>query len=356
MARLLDQLYTTTLQLIAVVATACGLALMAAGYWPGAPSWLANPFVQNVGGGLFTSGVVGLFYEAIDRKVGNQRTAQFLMDTFAFTPDTLKNIASEDTLDRIATNALGLRLGDPRLAHDVYTDIHTQAVRATERWRDVDVAVDLVPWADGPAAGYGSMFVATIRWEYRVVPANSTLRFACVSDDTEYRELLHDRSTTSVWYFEPINHLDASSPEAFELVEFTVNGKARPIRRTARTGTQIYTANLGKAASGDQDVVLAYTCRVLVQRHSHMLAIEIPQLSKGLKISFRYGEAGIRHINVVDYIGAAQQARIARAPAAVPTPAIEVSYDHWILARSGVAFVWVLEDELERSVATTRHA
>jgi hypothetical protein len=349
MAHLLDQLYTTTLQLIAVVATACGLALMAAGYWPGGPSWLANPFVQNVGGGLFTSGLVGLFYEAIDRKVGNQRTAQFLMDTFAFSPDTLKNIASEDTLDRIATNALGLRLKDPRLAHDVYTDIQTQAIRAVERWRDVDVFVDLVPWADGPTAGRGSMFVATIRWEYRVVPASSTLRFACVSDDTEYRELLQDRATTSVWYFEPVNHLDASSPEAFELVEFTVNGKARPIRRTARTGAQIYTAGFGKAASdGDQEVVLAYTYRALVQRHSHMLSLEIPQLTKGLKISFRYGQAGIRHVNVVDYIGAVRQARVARAPAAVPTPAIEVLYDDWVLAKSGVAFVWVLDDELAR--------
>jgi hypothetical protein len=106
------------------------------------------------------------------------------------------------------------------------------------------------------------------------------------------------------------------------------------LRRAERHGAQLYTASLGKAtASGDQEVVIAYTYRVLVQRHSHMLAIDIPQLTKGLKIAFRYGKT-------------AEQARVTCSPASVPSPSIEVSYDDWVLAKAGAAFVWVIEDEL----------
>jgi hypothetical protein len=50
---------------------------------------------------------------------------------------------------------LGLRLGDAALAHDAYTDIRNQVIRAPERWHDVSVSVELSlgvgtrrrPWA-----------------------------------------------------------------------------------------------------------------------------------------------------------------------------------------------------------------
>jgi len=46
------------------------------------------------------------------------------------------------------------------------------------------------------------MFMATFGWEYRVVPANSTMRIACVADLAEYREMLRDPTITSAWYFD----------------------------------------------------------------------------------------------------------------------------------------------------------
>jgi hypothetical protein len=87
---------------------------------------------------------------------------------------------AQDLQDRSS----GLRLGDQALAQDVYTDLRDQVINSPERWHDVDVDVSLSPWNAGPAAGSGSMFVATVRWEYRVVPVQSTMRFACVSSST----------------------------------------------------------------------------------------------------------------------------------------------------------------------------
>ena len=77
------------------------------------------------------------------------------------------------------------------------------------------------------------------RWEYRVVPTSSTMRFACVSDPTEYRDLLRDQATTSAWYFDRSAPVDAASRDAFELVQLSVDGKARTVRRTQRQGTQL---------------------------------------------------------------------------------------------------------------------
>jgi hypothetical protein len=41
------------------------------------------------------------------------------------------------------------------------------------------------------------MFVATIRTEYRITSASPMMRFACVSDVGESRELLQDPSCTT---------------------------------------------------------------------------------------------------------------------------------------------------------------
>jgi hypothetical protein len=115
-----------------------------------------------------------------------------MLNSFGFSPATLKDVASPEALDRITTNALGLRLGDPALAADVYRDVRNQVIRAPERWHDVNVSVDLAPLTTEPATGAGSMLVATVRWQYRVRLASETIRFARVGDLTEYRELMRD--------------------------------------------------------------------------------------------------------------------------------------------------------------------
>jgi hypothetical protein len=64
-----------------------------------------------------------------------------------------------------------------------------------------------------------------------------------------------------------------------------------------------------------QAVTLAYTYRVLIQRHGHLLHLDVTQPTKGLHSEFWYGDCGIRYANVLDYIGGAQQPRISQVPA-----------------------------------------
>jgi hypothetical protein len=363
MPSLLDQLYKTKVLLVAVLFIVAGFALVALGYWLSSlvylPEWFTTGILPGIGTTLVVAGGVSIFIDyrnrkenmallderlehAIEKKAPAIRDA--VLDSFAFDPDALKNVASNETLDRIAANALGLRLGDQELAQEVYTDVRDQVISSPERWHDVDIDVSLSPWTAGPTVGRGSMFVATIRWEYKVVPAQSTMRFACVADMSEYRELLRDPTVASAWHFDESGGVDPTSQAVFEVVQLSVNGKEKKIRRTERPGTQLYTVGLGKTAT-DGEKRIAYTFRVLAQRHSHLLYLDLPRPTKSVHVRLNYGDAGIRRVNTLDYFASNQQSRLEQTSADVPAKTIDVGFDGWVFPRSGVAFVWVLEDE-----------
>ncbi|MDQ3405646.1 MAG: hypothetical protein M3548_20015 [Actinomycetota bacterium] len=365
MAHSLDQLYETKLQLVAVLAVVGGSACLMFAHWvttnPSAPAWLGGLPLSEIGSTIFSTGLLAVFFEYVDRKHGDERTDRRIreavrkeapafrdavLDSFAFNAETLKGIASPDTLDRIATNALGLRLGDEALARDAYADLRDQVIRSPERWRDVDISVSLSPWSGGPARGKGSMFTATVRWEYRVVPGVSTMRFACVSDLGEYRELLRDPTIASSWYFESLGATRAQDRTAFELQQLAINGRERIIRRTERAGAQFYSVGLGKPASAAKEVTVAYTYSVLVQRHGHLLYLDLPRPTKGPHVRLDYTDAGVRYVNVLDYFASPAAARVEHSPTGAKAKTIDVGFDGQIFPRAGVAFVWVLEDEL----------
>jgi hypothetical protein len=178
------------------------------------------------------------------------------------------------------------------------------------------------------------MFVATIRTEYRFVPVSPVLRFTGVSDLDEYRESLQNPSCTVVHYVQPAGELDGASAEAPELVDLTVDGVPRPIRRMARTRAQVYAASIGDVAMrGDRSVAIAYTHRLLVQQHGHLLHLDISRPTKRLRVQFAHGGSGIRYVSVLDYIAGSTQARLSRLPASEPTPNIALGFDGWVFPR-----------------------
>jgi hypothetical protein len=355
----LQRLYRTKLVLLAVASTAVGIALMVFARWPGltVATWILG-LATDFGGVLLTTGLVVLAFEYVvcrdDELRSHEELRQLLheeapafrdavVEGFAFEPESLTNVASPETLDRVIENSLAIRLGDAELARDAYADLREQVVRAPERWRDAQVSIAL---ARSPHDG---MFVATVRCEYRSILSSPVQRFACVSDMDEYRELLQDPSCAALWYFESIAGLDGASPEAFELVQITVDGKPLKSRRTAKRGSQVFTVNLGtELIASRQEVAVAYTYRVLVQQHGHLVHLDVARPTKGFKATLWYGDCGIRYVNVLDYIAGVEQPRISRLKASVPTPSVEVAYDGWIFPKGGVGFVWVLEEEMRR--------
>jgi hypothetical protein len=359
----LERLYQTKLALLATIVTVVGIALMLLAHWAGGngSTWLNDLPIMEVGSALFTTGLIAIFFEYIDQTDAETRANQRLrkvlaeeapairdavVDGFAFAPESLTNVASTSTLDRIVENCLSLRLGDQELATDAYRDLREQIIGARQRWGDAHVSVALTPWKNGPATGNGSMFVATISWEYRFVPSSPLLRFSCVSDLDAFRELSVDPTSTTAWYFAPIGNLDASSPEAFELVQVAVNGKAQAVRRSARKGGQVFTCHLDDGAKAGEQATVSYTYRVLVQRHGHVLHLDLAQPTKNFRAELWCGDCGIRRMNVIDYLSGPRQPRYRHLEASDPSPSVEVAYEGWTFPKGGVAFVWVLDEEL----------
>ncbi|MEU8860936.1 hypothetical protein [Streptomyces umbrinus] len=359
----LERLYKTKLALLATIVTVIGIALMLLTHWAGGNglTWLNGLPVMEVGSALFTTGLIAIFFEYIDQADAEARANQRLrkvlteeapairdavVDGFAFAPESLTNVASGQTLDRIVENTLGIQLGDKELAADAYGDLKEQIIGARQRWEDAHVSVALTKWEKGPATGNGSMFVATVTWEYRFIPSSPVLRFSCVSNLDAYRELLSDPTSTAEWYFDPIGELNAASPEAFKLVHITANGKPLTARRSVRKDGQSFTCNLGDMVNAKNEITISYTYRVLVQRHGHLLHLDLAQPTKDFRAELWYGDCGIRRMNVIDYLSGPRQPRYRHLEASDPSPSVEVAYEGWTFPKGGVAFVWVLDEEL----------
>ena len=369
----LQRLYKTKLALLATISTIAGLALIILSRWlstrPGW-AWYAG-VINDVSAGLFSIGLLGIFFQYIGAADQEQRDDDRMLrmlkrtvpdfrdavvDGFAFAPESLTSVASPKTLDRIIENCLAIQLDDAELAKDAYNDLREQVLRVRPRLYDARVSVTLSPWEDRSTAEPDAMFTTTVRWEYRVVPDSAYLRFACVSDPSEYRALLDDPSFAIVWLLRPDADLPASSTDAFELIQCTVDGRSRPSRRAVSRKGQVVTVALGEhpvTGSHPKPVTVAYTYRTVVRQRGHLLHLDISQPTKGLHVEFAYKGCGISSMSVLDYVAGAQQPHITELPPDDPTPNVEIGYDGWVFPKGGVAFVWMLKSELVAGSRTT---
>ncbi|MDM2496015.1 hypothetical protein PP564_12975 [Mycobacteroides abscessus] len=333
--------------------------------------WLGFFPWSEVGGTLLVAAVLGLgldYFTNKDKEAADterlrrvlQESAPAMRDAvidgFAFGHDDLARVSNPDVLDNVVRNSLALRIGDADFAAEVYNDIRDQAVRAPERWHDARVEIQLSPLgiprgtAHGGASAHDqpeSLFVVTVRWEYTVIPRFHTRRFACLSDKDEYRDLVEEFDGTSAWYFTPKGGIDASQRDAFEVVQFTVDGEERAIRRAERKSGQLYSVSIGTPPDDGSPVRISYTYRTITAERGHLLYVDIEQPTRGIEVELDYGDCDIERVSVLDLIASSRATRVERTPASVPGRSVRVAFDGWAFPRSGVGFVWVSSQQTE---------
>ncbi|KSU53325.1 MULTISPECIES: hypothetical protein [unclassified Gordonia (in: high G+C Gram-positive bacteria)] len=351
----LQRIHTIKLALIIVSLSFVGFILMGASIWLVTDDKLST-FVFGIGDVLFTAAALGLLVSAwlarddearndarVDRLLKSNVDAfrKSVIEGFAFDVDDLTSVATPDMLDDITKNSLALRIGDAEFAEEAYEDLRDQAINTSERWYDAKISIHL---SEDKGAGSSStpMIVSTVRWEYTVVPKHASRRFAVVSDRQEYRELAGDSEFTSAWFVRKENGVDASSRDAFELVQFAVDGEQRTIRRAQRKDGQLYTASVGReAVDAQRPVTISYTYRVRTPQRGHMIHFDMEQATRNVDIALDYSDTSIDYVNVLDFFVSSHKTRIEHMPPNVPERSIAVSHTGWVLPRSGVAFVWV---------------
>ncbi|MDF3284967.1 hypothetical protein [Gordonia sp. N1V] len=362
-----DLLKTRTI-LVAVLFTLVGWVLtiidgsingVDLGMW----NWLHGAALGEVGGTFLAAGVIGSIMDYSARRaqtasavaqyaeVNRQQIPEIrdaVLEAFAIKPDDLKRVATPELLDDIAANAMSLRLGDEQFAREIYSEIRDQAIRAAERWQDVEVRIRLSDASEQSAAGT-PLFDVVVEWEYTTVPSARVRRFACVSDRDEYNDLLLDVPATSPWFMKPRPGMDASSRESYELLELTVDGAPQQITRSTRKTGQTYTVRLSPAATSREPVRIRQVFRTVTPQWGHRLFFELPQPGRNMGLTMDYTATSIADMRVSDTVGTAKPAQITRSPEAVAGKVIEVETRGWLMPRSGFAFTWTLQEELPRS-------
>ena len=353
--------------LLAVSLTLAGILLMMLNGWIehlklGDWEWLHSIPLGELGGTLFGAGLLSTLFEYSFRKEQEEATVeQFrqiiheqapamrdaVVEGFAIHPEDLKRVSNPDLLDDIAANVMSLRLGDEQFAREIYADIRDQAVRAAERWYDVEVRVRLSSILERSTEGT-PLFDVTVEWEYTTVPSGSVRRFACVSDRQEYRELLLDIPATSPWLMQNRPGVDVASRESYELLELTVDGRPQTIRRSTRKTGQTYSVQLDAAACSGEPVRIRQVFRVVTPKWGHRLYFELPQPCRRLSLSIDYTNTDIAHLTISDTVATSRAAQITRSPAAVAGKVVSVDMPGWLLPKSGFSATWTLNAELPR--------
>ena len=353
--------------LLAISLTLAGILLMMLNGWIehlklGDWEWLHSIPLGELGGTLFGAGLLSTLFEYSFRKEQEEATVeQFrqiiheqapamrdaVIEGFAIHPEDLKRVSNPDLLDDIAANVMSLRLGDEQFAREIYADIRDQAVRAAERWYNVEVRVRLSSILERSTEGT-PLFDVTVEWEYTTVPSGSVRRFACVSDRQEYRELLLDIPATSPWLMQNRPGVDAASRESYELLELTVDGRPQTIRRSTRKTGQTYSAQLDAAACSGKSVRVRQVFRVVTPKWGHRLYFELPQPCRRLSLSIDYTNTDIAHLTISDTVATSRAAQITRSPAAVAGKVVSMDMPGWLLPKSGFSATWTLNAELPR--------
>jgi hypothetical protein len=368
----LHSLYKTKLTLLATVLLFVGLGLLIFGHWVVHASgwqWLANWPVLDIGSGMFTTGLLGVGLQYLDGEDSEARATARLervlaastpamrdavIAGFAFEPADLARVATPELLDQIITNGLALRLKDADFAGDLYDDLRDQAVGVPERLTDLRIVIRLSEQAP-KARRRQPMYLATVRWESTLIPLFAMRRFSAVGNLREFREIAHDTTANSGWYIGPRTGLDASARDTFELLDFTVDGVSRPIRRSTRQGSQTYTATLDDdTMKRGKPVTLAYTYCTLIAAAEHLIQLRIDQPTKGLSVQLDYSDTDITHVNVLDFMASSERTVVTRSPPGVPERSVAIGFDGWAMPRSGVAFVWPDSDAQGTRGGTSR--
>jgi len=353
--------------LLAVSLTLTGILLIMLNGWLsglnlGDWAWLHALPLGELGGTLFGAGLLGTLFEYSFRKDQEAATTrQFrqiihdeapamrdaVIEGFAIRPEDLKRVANPELLDAIAANVMALRLGDEQFAREIYADIRDQAIRAVERWHDVEVRIRLSSALERSTNGT-PLFDLTVEWEYTTVPAGPVRRFASTSDRAEYRELLLDVPATSPWFMQSRFGVDAASRGCYELLELTVDGRPQSFRRSARRTGQVYTVTLDEAAMSGEEVRIRQTFRVVTPASGHRIYVELPQPARDVSLVLDYTNTDIATMTVTDMVSSSRSPHVSHAPAATNGRVIHVDAPGWLLPKTGFAFTWTLQSELPR--------
>lgn len=139
---------------------------------------------------------------------------------------------------------------------------------------------------------------------------------------------------------------DATRREAFELVDFSVDGESRIIRRQSHKSGQIYSAAIGEElVAATSPVRVRHTYRTITDPATHRLFIAIAQPARNVSINVDYSDTEISRMSVTDLVATSHRPYVGRPPEGSEGKELSIEVPGWVQAGTGFTFVWTLESE-----------
>ena len=355
MTNLLTRFHYLKMLLVGILLGVVGIVFLMIGHQVAdetqSAGWVSFVPWNEFGEIMIGAALLGIWFDHLFRKeqqaINDQRLRQIMHDhapavrdavlhAFAANHDDLTRVATPDTLDGIINNSLALRLNDREFADEIWHDIKEQAIDAPERRYNAQLNVNLTPHPDKL-----DYFTVTVRWEYTTIPAHAIRRFVSLSDKQEYASLVEARDGTSPWYFKPDDEFDPTHRDAYELLQFSINGDEQRIKRSTRKHYQSYEVGIGvDTIKSGEPATISHTFKTVTPKSGNLLFFDIEQPTKNVSITFDYTNCGINTISAIDQFPSVRPTRIQHSPPETPTKTVHVEIDGWVFPRAGVAFVW----------------
>jgi hypothetical protein len=245
---------------------------------------------------------------------------------------------NEDVLWRYAEEAVAQVSQNDELAQDVLSDLKNRLSDPEEVWRDLHVNVALLP---NPATT--EVFEVHFTASYRTTLRRTQMAFVLGTDVESYDRNIASPEVDVTWGCPSLSdHVDLEQLFRVEVVR--IEGHQMNLTRNGQI--TIATSEILSELVGT-DVEISYNFVAPAKRRGHILHLEVPRICKNAEYAIALNNCGVTRVRVVDYFSSRNRATIRCQPSWDAPTSVTATLQGWITPRSGMAFVWTLEDEVD---------
>jgi hypothetical protein len=283
-------------------------------------------------------------FQAQEQSLVKEITSTLLKDR-----DLMKRMLSPDTVNSIIQNGLEARLGDERLAHELYAGHLSQLLQNSERKFNYRCNIYLAPLKNGHFSEdiKQKYYEGYIDINYDTFLQKNSFRFTCVKNMKDYNSLLNEPGHELRWVTELTKDFSVLDETVFDVESIYVDNLSLEIKRESQGEQFVILAEHPKLDSlQGQRVKVYYRYKVKLQKRGHLLMIHIPCPTQNVIVELDYASTDIHYVNVLDFFGSRTTSKIRHMPSQQKCHKVEVEVNEWIFPKGGVVFAWVLRSEM----------
>lgn len=299
--------------------------------------------------------------EAIEKKINDQSKVftQPISQSLPINKQTLEERFSSSEIEDLIRTGLQIKMKDENLGNDISNGLLRKVIGYEERWQNYryKASLSLIKDDDISEDIKTKYFQAYIDLRYETLLKKSEFIFVCASTVEEFNKLIGDPSYQERWHFPitkefPSPHADET---AFNVRYFNVDGVDLNIRRELKPSENKFVIicdhpDLNKKLNSLVTIHYRYETKIL--KRGHLFKINLVCPTKGVTMELDFANTDIHYVNILDFFVSNENPIIRYIPSREKPHRVEVELNELILPKGGVAFVWVLKQEIPKHLSS----